>query len=77
MSHEFPVGFENLQGHFEYCKDKIPELSWRTVRDGNVRQVAENVVELTPFFYKQFQGFHAVAHDYLRKTQKLRKPGCE
>ena len=67
VCHEFPVGLQDFERHAQDFVDEFPELASGALGEGDVGQVAEDVVELAAFFDVLFDGFDAVAYDYLNK----------
>lgn len=65
VCHKFPIRLENLEGGLQDCDHELPQFAACRLRDGDVGQIAEYVVNLLAFCYELVHGQHAVFHNHL------------
>jgi hypothetical protein len=72
VGHEFTVWFQDLEGIFQNRTDELPNLAGWCVGNGNVGQIAEDVVELFAIFDVFVQEDHTIA-DYDLKYSLIKR----
>ena len=65
MSHKLPVRLEDLERRVQDGDHELPQLSARRLRDGNVSQITEYVVNLLAFSDELVHRQHAIFNNHL------------